>query len=205
MIPSPLQPRRQVLRACGIALVPGLWAPAARSAPPAGREEALFAPKAMVQGTPLQLNGAGVRHKAVFRVYAAGLYLQQRAESFAEVRAQPGAKRLAVTMLREIDSGELGKLFTRGMQDNLDRPTFSRLVPGILRMSQIFSTHRMLNAGDTFFIDWLPGQGTLITVKEQPQGEPFPEPEFFDAMLGIWLGSQPVDWKLKEALLGGRT
>ena len=30
-----------------------------------------------VRGTKLQLNGAGVRYKAVFKVYTAGLYLTQ--------------------------------------------------------------------------------------------------------------------------------
>ena len=33
-------------------------------------------------------------------------------------------------------------------------------------------------------------------------GEPFKEPEFFNALLGIWLGNAPADWKLKDALLG---
>lgn len=45
-------------------------------------------------------------------------------------------------MLREIDSTELGKLFSRGMEDNMDRAAFSRIVPGVLRMSQIFSDHK---------------------------------------------------------------
>ena len=51
-------------------------------------------------------------------------------------------------------------------------------------------------------IDWIPGTGTVLTVKGQVQGEPFKEPEFFNALLGIWLGPQPADWKLKDALLG---
>lgn len=49
----------------------------------------------------------------------------------------PGAKRISITTLREIDSSELGKLFSRGI-----------------------------------------------------------------ALLRIWLGPNPADWKLKEALLG---
>ncbi len=51
-------------------------------------------------------------------------------------------------------------------------------------------------------IDWVPGTGTVITVKGVPQGEPFKEPEFFNALLRIWLGPNPADWKLKDALLG---
>ena len=31
-----------------------------------------------VRGNPLVLNGAGMRYKAVFKVYTAGLYLEQK-------------------------------------------------------------------------------------------------------------------------------
>ena len=72
-------------------------------------------------GTKLQLNGAGVRHKAVFQVYAAGLYLTQKANTPEEALAAPGPKRISITMLRSIDSAELGKLFTRGVEDNAPR------------------------------------------------------------------------------------
>ena len=155
-----------------------------------------------VNGSPLQLNGAGVRYKAVFKVYTAGLYLGQKAETTEAVLAATGPRRMTITMLRDIDSAELGKLFSRGMEDNMDRAAFSKLIPGVLRMSQIFSDHKKLQAGDQFMIDWIPGTGTVITVKGKPQGEPFKEPEFFNALLGIWLGNVPADWKLKDALLG---
>ena len=153
-------------------------------------------------GSTLRINGAGVRYKAVFKVYTAGLYLEKKASTPQEVASQRGPKRLSITMLREIDSTELGKLFSRGMEDNMDRAAFSRIVPGVLRMSQIFSDHKKLQAGDQFMIDWIPGTGTVITVKGKVQGEPFKEPEFFNALMGIWLGNLPADFKLKDALLG---
>lgn len=155
-----------------------------------------------MQGRPLLLNGAGIRYKTVLKVYTAGLYLEQKAHSPAAVTALPGAKHLSITMLREIDSRELGKLFARGMEDNIDKASFSKLIPSVLRMSQIFSDHKTLQAGDVFMIDWIPGTGTVITVKGQAQGEPFKEPAFFQALLSIWLGEHPADWKLKDALLG---
>jgi hypothetical protein len=155
-----------------------------------------------LRGNKLQLNGAGVRYKAIFKVYTAGLYLAKKAGSTEEVLAAPGAKHMQITMLREIDSSELGKLFSRGIEDNLDKSAFSRLIPGVLRMSQIFSDHKKLNPGDSFAIDWIPGTGTLVFVKGVQQGEPFKEPEFYNALLRIWLGPAPADWKLKEALLG---
>lgn len=155
-----------------------------------------------VADKPLVLNGAGVRYKAVFKVYTAALYLSQKADSPEAVLAAPGPKRLTITMLRDIDSAELGKLFSRGMEDNMERAAFSKLIPGVLRMSQIFSNHKKLMAGETFLVDWIPGTGTLITVKGKVEGEPFKEPEFYDALMRIWLGPKPADWMLKDALLG---
>lgn len=157
---------------------------------------------ASVQGKPLLLNGAGIRYKAVFKVYTAGLYLEKKAPTPQDVLALKGPKRMRIVMLREIDSAELGKLFSRGMEDNMDRAAFSKLVPGVVRMSQIFSEHKRLLPGEEFMLDWIPGTGTVLTVKGQVQGEPFKEPEFFNALMGIWLGPQPADWKLKDALLG---
>ena len=162
----------------------------------------IYAPSLQSQGRTLELNGAGTRYKAVFKVYTAGLYLEKPARSLQEIAALPGPKRISVTMLRDIDSAELGKLFSRGMEDNMERAAFSKLIPGVMRMSEIFTQHKKLLAGETFIVDWLPGQGTIVTVKGQPQGEAFKEPEFFNALLGIWLGPRPADQQLKKALLG---
>lgn len=155
-----------------------------------------------VQGTPLVLNGAGIRYKAVFKVYTAGLYLEKKAGTTNEVLSMPGRKRMTITMLRDIDSAELGKLFARGMEDNMDRSAFSRLIPGVMRMSDVFTRHKWLRTGETFVLDWVPGTGTVLTVKGEIEGEPFKEPEFFDALMRIWLGPRPADWRLKDELLG---
>ena len=157
---------------------------------------------AEVRGSKLQLNGAGIRYKTIIKVYTAGLYLTRKASTPEEIAAAPGPKRIQVVMLRDIDSAELGKLFTRAVEDNTSKADFSRLAPSLVRMGQIFSDQKKLNAGDAFTVDWVPGTGTVISVKGVPQGEPFKEPEFYNALLAIWLGKAPADWKLKEALLG---
>lgn len=158
--------------------------------------------RTQLSGSTLQLNGAGTRYKAIFKVYVAGLYLGKPAGTPDEVVNQPGPKRLSVTMLRTIDAKELGKLLTRGMEDNMDKAAMSKLIPGLIRMGEIFAAQKTLIEGDTFQIDWVPGTGSVITVKGQVQGEPFKEPEFFKALMLIWLGQSPADHKLKDALLG---
>lgn len=155
-----------------------------------------------LRGTPLQLNGAGVRYKAILKVYTAGLYMGRKAATTEEALAVPGPKRVAITMLRDIDANELGKLFIKGVEDNSPKSEMGQLIPGLLRMGQMFADQKQLKAGDTFTIDWLPGTGTLITVRGVPQPDPVKEPAFFNALLRIWLGPNPADWKLKDALLG---
>ncbi|MBK7050033.1 MAG: chalcone isomerase family protein [Rhodoferax sp.] len=157
---------------------------------------------ATVAGVPLKLNGAGTRYKGPFKVYVAGLYLGKKTSSPEEVVSQPGPKRLSITMVRNIEARELGRLLTRGIEDNMGKAAVSKLIPGMLRMGEIFAVQKKLGPEDNLTIEWVPGSGTVITVRGQVQGEPFKEPEFFKAMMSIWLGPDPADWRLKEELLG---
>jgi hypothetical protein len=119
-----------------------------------------FANSLQVGNTRLQLNGAGIRYKVVFKVYAAALYLTDKAATPEAVLAAPGPRHLQIVMLREIDANELGKLFTKGMEQNAPREEFSKSIAGIMRMSDIFSSRKKLVAGDSFAVEWVPGTGT---------------------------------------------
>ena len=154
-----------------------------------------------LQGTNLSLTGSGVRYKAIFKVYAAGLYVGKKVATPEEFFAAPGPKRMSITMLREVDSNELGKSFTKGFEDNSSKSEMSKLIPGLIKMGQIFSDQKKMVPGENFTIDWIPGTGTVISVKGKAQGEPFKEVEFYNALMRIWLGSVPADFKLKDALL----
>jgi hypothetical protein len=107
-----------------------------------------------------------------------------------------------MTMLREIEAGPFGKLLTRGVEDNVPKDQMSKLIPGLVRMGDIFSVNKQLLPGETIVVDWIPGTGMVVTAKGKLQGEPFKEPEFFKAIMSIWLGPVPADFKLKDALMG---
>ena len=157
-----------------------------------------------VAGTKLQLNGAGIRYKAIFKVYVGELHTTQKVTSLDELIAAPGPKRLSMTFLREIEAGPFGKLLTRGVEDNVPKNEMSKLVPGLIRMGDIFTVNKALMPGDVIHLDWIPGTGMVVTAKGKVQGEPFKEPEFFKAIMSIWFGPSPADFKLKEAMLGGK-
>ena len=155
-----------------------------------------------VAGTKLQLNGAGTRYKGPFKVYVGDLYTTKKVGSLEELVAAPGPKRLAMVFLREIEAGPFGKLLTRGVEDNVPRNEMSKLVPGLIRMGDIFTVNKVLVPGDVITLDWIPGTGMVVTAKGKVQGEPFKEPEFFKAIMSIWFGPVPADFKLKDAMLG---
>ena len=157
---------------------------------------------AMVGGATLQLNGAGTRFKGPFKVYVGDLYTSKKVNSLDELIAAPGPKRLSMTMLREVEAGPFGKLLTRGVEDNVPKSEVSKLVPGLIRMGEIFTVNKVLLPGDVITLDWIPGTGMVVTAKGKVQGEPFKEPEFFRAMMLIWFGASPADYMLKEAMLG---
>lgn len=172
------------------------WAQRTESA-----EVAVHPASVEVAGQSLQRNGAGVRYKAIFQVYSAALYLEQKAKTLEAISQLNGPKRVSVRMLRTINASELGKLFAHGMEDNMDRQQFSKLIPGVMRMSEVFNRHKELKTGDTFTLDWIPSKGMVISVNGVPEPTEFAEPQFYHAMLGIWLGPKPADSRLKQSLL----
>lgn len=192
-------PVLQALRVGTLVLVLGTWMAGALAATDINGVK--VDDNAEVQGKKLFLNGAGTRYKGPFKVTVTALYLERRASSLEEILAQPGARRLHITLLRDVDADEIGRSFSRGVEDNLDRTERARLVPSLLRMGQIFFTQKHLSKGDTVVIDWVPGQGTLVSIKGMPTGDPFREPEFFKGLLAGLLGPVPADFKLKDALL----
>lgn len=185
------------------ALLLGVWSPLAHAQDQQVPELLTHPPQMEVAGQNLKRNGAGIRYKAIFKVYSAALYTEHPVASLEEVSKLSGPKRVTVSMLRGISASELGKLFAHGMQDNMDKQQFSKLIPGVMRMSDVFNRNKDLRAGDKFTLDWIPGKGMVISVNGIAEPAEFIEPEFYQAMLGIWLGPNPADSRLKAALLGG--
>ncbi len=155
-----------------------------------------------VSGTKLQLNGAGIRYKGPFKVYVGDLYTTRRVSSLDDLIAAPGPKRLSMTFLREINSAEFGKLLTRGIEDNVSKQELSKIIPGMIKMGDIFAANKSFAPGDVCSLEWDPAKGLSVYAKGKLQAEPFKDPAFYRALMSIWFGNTPADWKLKDELLG---
>ena len=154
-----------------------------------------------VSGTKLQLNGAGIRYKGPFKVYVGDLYTTRRVSSLDDLIAAPGPKRLSMTFLRDINSAEFGKLLTRGMEDNVSKQDLSKIIPGMIKMGDIFAANKSFAPGDVCSLEWDPAKGLSVYAKGKLQAEPFKDPAFYRALMSIWFGNTPADWKLKDELL----
>ena len=161
-----------------------------------------FANQLQLAGSKLELNGAGVRWKFVVKVYAAGLYLSSKADSTEAVLAAPGPKQLRIVMLRKLEADQLSQLFMRGIGRNLKPSEALRLTQTLLTLSQNLNDFREFNTGDVLTINFDPKQGTVFHAGGRPVGAPIPGSAVFNAAMQIWLGHDPADMQLKDALLG---
>ena len=82
-------------------------------------------PTVQVGGAALVLNGAGIRTRAIFKVYVAGLYVPQKANNAAALLAQKGPRRVAITMLRNVDADTFSGALSEGLQKNLSEAQFA--------------------------------------------------------------------------------
>lgn len=189
------------VRFCAVAMVAALFAGGAL-AQAVEREGVKFEPTAQVGGAALQLNGAGVRTRAIFKVYVAGLYVPQKANDPAALLAQKGPRRLSLTMLRNVDADSFAGPLNEGLRNNHTEAQLAGFKPQIEAMNAALKAIGEAKKGDVLHFEYLPDGGTRITVNGQQKGASIPGEEFFTAMLRIWLGDKPADGDLKKGLLG---
>lgn len=156
-----------------------------------------------VGGSKLQLNGAGIRTKIIFKVYVAGVYLPQKTTSAQDVIAGAGPKRISLTFLRNLEGSDMSKAFVEGIEANTPAAELAKLQPNIARVNALFAAHKELKKGESVLIDLVPGTGVVFTINGKAEPDPIKDAEFFAALMKIWFGEKPADNKLKAALLGG--
>jgi hypothetical protein len=158
--------------------------------------------KAQLAGTELVLNGAGLRKRVIFQVYAVGLYLPKKTSSALEAVAMPGPKRIEIHMLRNVGAEQFTAALAEGIRDNHSEADAKALAPRIQQLSETMAQMKEAKDGATIRMDSSGGAMQLV-VDGKPAGAPIAGDDFFAALLRIWLGDKPVQDDLKKALLGG--
>lgn len=162
---------------------------------------AKFDTQTTVAGQTLTLNGAAIRYKAVFKVYAVGLYLPNKTSSPKEVWESNAPRKVHVVMLRDVGGVELGRNFTNHYGDNATAEEMKNSITQLFKFGELFSTRKMMKTGDSFSLEWIPGKGTIVSINGLPQGEPYEGAAFFSGMLKLWIGDKDSAG-VRAALMG---
>jgi hypothetical protein len=157
--------------------------------------------KTRIGSTELVLNGAGLRKRAFFQVYAMGVYVQQRSGNAATVVEQPGPKRVAIHMLRNVGADAFNEALAEGIRANSPEAEAKALEPRLKELGAIIASVGEAKKGMAILLDWT-GAETQVVIQGKPVGKPIAGEDFYRALLRIWVGDRPVQDDLKKALLG---
>lgn len=162
-------------------------------------EGVTFAPAVETRGQRLLLHNAGLlRYRLVIKAYVAALYLGEGVEPSAALGDV--AKRLEAEYFWALDGEDFGPVTEEGMRRNVDAATLAALRPRLEQFAALFVDVR---PGDRYALTYLPDVGTEVSLNGRPLGT-VPGADFAAALFAIWLGPQPLDEPLKQALLARR-
>jgi hypothetical protein len=144
----------------------------------------------------LKLNGLGLRKKAVFKVYVAGLYLESPHRDAGAILAADQAKAIRMHFLRDLTKAQLVEAFQEGFDANVkDR------APQKAAFDRMLALVPDVKEGSTLTFVYQPGKGTTLSAGSKELGI-FEGKGFADAVFAIWLGPKPPSEDLRKGMLG---
>ena len=159
-----------------------------------------LADKATLGGQELVLNGAGIRTKAIFKVYVVSLYEPAKAADLAGVLAK-GPRRVQMNLLRNLSADDLVNALVDGLKEANSEQEAAAVKPQVDQMVTIMKAFGEVKEGNVVTLDFVDG-ATLIGFNGAAKGTIAGEP-FNRALTKIWVGDKPVQADLKKAMLGG--
>ena len=156
--------------------------------------------KTSVGGQELVLNGAGIRARAVFKVYVGSLYLPAKATTVAGVVAK-GPRRIQLNLLRDLSGDQLSDAVNEGMKESNSAADVDAVKGETEQFIAILKSMGALKEGSVIAIDFVDG-ATKVSFNGTPKGS-VPGEAFNRALTRIWIGDKPVQPDLKKAMLGG--
>ena len=148
-------------------------------------------------GKTLQLNGLGLRKKAMFKVYVGALYLETPSKDAAAILGSTQAKVVRMHFLRDLSKEQLTDAFKEGFEANAKEKAAAQ-------KSNIDRFLAMLSAvkqGEEIGFSYVPGTGTTVTKGDQSVGV-IEGKDFGDMLYAVWLGPVPPTEDLKKGMLG---
>ena len=149
------------------------------------------------RGYPLVLNGMGLRTKFGFKIYVAGLYLQQKSSDPTAIINADAPKRIVMQFTHGASKSQMADAFNDSFNDNAPDAKAALKADVDRFLGQLDTVH----TGDQMVFTYIPGTGTIFLVNG---GEKLtvPGPAFAQLLFSVWLGPRPPNPELKTGLLG---
>ena len=152
----------------------------------------------VIDNQTLVLNGMALRKKLIFKVYVAGLYIQQKEGDSNKILNADTMRSGAMHFLRSVDAGKIRDAWVDGLKANT--PGFSAELKQ--QFDTLCSWMEAMRNGDRITFTYRPGMGTEIKVKNIGKGT-IPGKAFADALFACWIGPKPGPGEtFKKNLLG---
>jgi len=152
-----------------------------------------------VSGKTLHLNGLGLRTKVFFKIYVAGLYLENPTHDATNAISSEEEKRVVMHFLyKKVTKKQLVEAWDEGFRENagVTSPEIKE------KTARLESWMDDVSAGQEIVFTYDPGVGTAVEVGGQKQGV-IPGADFMRALWKVWLGEHPPTGDLKKGMLGG--
>lgn len=148
-------------------------------------------------GETLQLNGYGLRSKFFFKIYLGSLYTGSKADSTAQILAQPGAKLIRMNFIyNKVEKEKIVDAFAEGFEKNSPQ---LKNDPALQQFLKLFTADFV--AGDQVDLE-LAADGNVSATHNGTKLGSVTSKELGNAVLLIYLGEQPADDDLKQGMLG---
>ena len=156
--------------------------------------------KVGVGGQELVLNGAGVRKRAIFKVYVGSLYVPAKARTVQEVLAK-APRRIQLNLLRNLSADQLIGALTDGLKLNLTPSELQAITVQTGELAAIMKSFGEAREGSVVTLDFV-DNATKVGLDGAARGS-VDGAAFNEALTRIWIGEHPVQDDLKKAMLGG--
>ncbi len=152
-----------------------------------------------VAGARLLLNGAGIRTKFFFHVYAGGLYLQKTSHDGAAIIAADVPMLVRMHFIYDgVSPEEMQKGWMKGFR-RLAPHADKRLQAAMHRFTNLFSV--TVKKNDVYDFAWIPDKGLQVRLNDKVL-DVIDDFELKKVLFTIWFGKDPADKELKEGMLG---
>jgi len=152
----------------------------------------------------LVLNGAALRTQYLLvNTYIGELYLEKPMQSAEAIFADDGHKRMVFhVLMKRISARRVANALYEALQLNITKEEQQALESEIQTMISMFEGR--IKAGEKGEIDYIPGLGTRVRISGKDKGI-IPGKAFFNALLSVWIGENPINRTFKEGILGLET